>query len=294
MSLTELFCHVDDFWQKFEPNWREEQLMSGQQQRERKGQLCESEVMTILIHFHQARYRDFKTYYVHYVQQYLHPEFPRLVSYNRLVQLIPRVVIPLCAYLRYCYGTCSGISFIDSTALAVCHNRRIHQHAVFDGVAARGRTSVDWFFGFKLHLIVNDQGEVLACRVAAGNVDDRQPVPDLVQRFFGKLFGDKGYVSQPLTDQLRQQGVQLITKVRSNMKNRLMDMTDKWLLRQRSILETIVDQLKNISQIEHTRHRSLTSFMANLLCGLIAYCHQPKKPALHFVSDSHLILLIQN
>jgi transposase len=268
--------------------------MRGQQQRERKGQLCESEIMTILIHFHQARYRDFKTYYVHYVQQYLQREFPKLVSYNRFVQLVPRIVIPLCAYLRHCYGSCSGISFIDSTALAVCHNRRIHQHQVFDGIAARGRTSVDWFFGFKLHLIVNDRGEVLACRMTAGNVDDRQPVPDLVQRLFGKLFGDKGYLSQPLADQLRHQGIQLITKVRSNMKNRLMDMTDKWLLRQRSILETIVDQLKNISQIEHTRHRSLTSFMANLLCGLIAYCHQPKKPALHFVSDTQLVLLIQN
>lgn len=294
MSLTELFCDVDDFWQKFEPDWREERLMSGQQPRERKGQLCESEIMTILIHFHQARYRDFKSYYTQYVQQYLQPEFPKLVSYNRFVQLMPRVVIPLCAYLRHCYGDCSGISFIDSTALAVCHNRRIYQHQVFDGVAARGRTSVDWFFGFKLHLIVNDRGEILACRMTAGNVDDRQPVPELVQRLFGKLFGDKGYLSQPLADQLRQQGVQLITKVRSNMKNRLMDMTDKWLLRQRSILETIVDQLKNISQIEHTRHRSLTSFMANLLCGLIAYSHQPKKPSLQFVSDTPLFLLIQN
>ncbi len=294
MSLTELFCHVDDFWQAFEPGWSQEQLVSEQRQRQRSGQLCESEIMTILIHFHQARYRDFKTFYTQHVQQYLQPEFPHLVSYNRFIQLIPRVVIPLCAYLRQCYGQCSGISFIDSTALAVCHNRRIHQHTVFKGVAARGRTSVDWFFGFKLHLVVNDRGEVLACRVTVGNVDDRQPVPDLVQRLSGKLFGDKGYLSQPLVDQLLQQGVHLITKVRSNMKNRLMDMTDKWLLRQRSILETIVDQLKNISQIEHTRHRSLTSFMANLVCGLIAYCHQPKKPSLQFVSDTQLILLIQN
>jgi hypothetical protein len=111
--------------------------------------------------------------------------------------------------------------------------------------------------------------------LTAGNTDDRKPVPRMVKRLFGKLFGDKGYLSHALFEQLWDQGVQLITHLKSNMKNRLMDLTDKLLLRHRSILETITDQLKNISQIEHTRHRSLTSFMSNLLCGLIAYCHQP-------------------
>jgi len=294
MSLTELFCHVDDFWQGFEPHWTQEQLGNGSRQRRRNSQLCESEMMTILIHFHQARFRDFKTYYTQYVQQHLRREFPKLVSYARFVQLLPRVVVPLCAYLHSCYGRCSGVRFIDSTALRVCHNRRIHQHRVFDGIAARGRTSVDWFFGLKLHVVVNERGQLLACRVTPGNVDDRQPVPALTQRVFGKLFGDKGYLSQPLFDQLWQRGIQLVTKLRSNMKNRLMLMADKLFLRQRSILETIIDQLKNISQIEHSRHRSFISFMVNVVCGLIAYCHQPKKPSLHFVGELSLALLIPN
>jgi hypothetical protein len=244
MTLTDLFCHVDDFWQSFSPYWEQEQLMSGEKRRRRRGQLCCSEVMTILIHFHQARYRDFKTYYTEYVEKHLQGEFPQLVSYNRFVQLMPSVLVPLCAYLQHCYGRCSGISFIDSTALAVCHNGRISQHRVFEGVATRGKTSVDWFFGFKLHIVVNDQGQLLACRVTLANTDDRQPVPALAQRLFGTLFGDKGYLSAPLTQQLRQQGVHLITKLRSNMKNRLMLMTDKLLLRQRSIIETIVHQLR--------------------------------------------------
>jgi hypothetical protein len=196
------------------------------------------------------------------------------------VELTPAVLVPLCAYLQSCYGPCTGISFIDSTPVTVCHNRRIGQHRVFAHVARRGKNSVDWFYGFKLHLVVNDRGELLACGLTAGNVDDRKPVPKLVQRLWGKLFGDRGYLSQPLTQQLRQRGITLITKLKANMKNRLIWLSDKLLLRKRSILETITDQLKNISQIEHSPHRSLANFMVNLVAGLVAYCHQPKKPGL--------------
>ena len=291
-SLTELFCHVDDFWQAFEPLWREQQISDGKQ-RERERALYPSEIMTILIHFHQARYRDFKTYYTQFVERFLHREFPKLVSYTRFIQLMPEYVVPLSAYLHNCFGRCTGISFIDSTPLAVCDNRRIHQHRVFTETARRGKTSMGWFYGFKLHTIVTERGELLACRLTAGNVDDRQPVTDLTERVFGKLIGDKGYLSQALFEQLWAQGVQLITKLRSNMKNRLMDLTDKLLLRKRALVETIYDQLKNISQIEHTRHRSFRNFAVHLLCGLIAYCHQPKKPSLH-LSNTDLQVLIQN
>ena len=279
MSLLELFCDIDDFWQDFAPNWQQLLLENGHQ-RQRAGRMSMSEMMTIVVHFHQQRYRDFKTYYTEYVAVHLRREFPQQVSYSRFIQLLPRILVALCAYLRHCYGRCSGIGFIDSTALAVCHNRRINQHRVFDGVAQRGRTSVDWFFGFKLHLVVNDRGELLSCCVTAGNVDDRRPVPRLVRQLWGKLFGDKGYLSKPLADQLMEdQALEFITKVRSNMKPSVTAAFDRFLLRKRAIVESIYDQLKNISQIEHTRHRSLVGFMINVLGGLIAYCHQPKKPA---------------
>lgn len=293
-SVTELFCHIDDFWLEFEPQWTATQLNSGLQQRRRKGQLCASEIMTILVYFHQLRFRDFKSYYTHYVQPHLADAFPHLVSYNRFIQLVPRVIVPLGAYLQSCYGACSGITFIDSTPLAVCHKRRIRNHRVFAGIAARGRNSVDWFFGFKLHLIVNDRGELLGCRLTPGNTDDRKPVPSLTADLLGKLFADKGYISQALFDELYQRGLQLITAIRSNMHNRLLPFADKLLLRKRCILESINDQLKNISQIEHTRHRSLTGFAANLLAGLIAYCHQPRKPSLHRNDYPFLDSLIQN
>jgi hypothetical protein len=284
MSLLELFCNIDDFWQGFEASWHQTLLTSGKQ-RFRECHMKMSEMMTIVIHFHQKRFRDFKTYYTEYVAVHLQAEFPKLVSYNRFIQLMPRILLALCAYLRTCYGKCTGIAFVDSTSLAVCHNRRIGQHRVFENLAQRGRTSVGWFFGFKLHLIVNDRGEVLSCRVTPGNTDDRQPVPHLVDRLFGKLFGDKGYLSQKLTRQLLEEhALRLITKARKNMQHRLLEEADKFFLRKRAIVESVYDQLKNISQIEHTRHRSLVGFMLNLVAGLIAYSHKPKKPSLNLQS----------
>jgi hypothetical protein len=237
--------------------------------------------MTILIHFHQSHYRTFKAYYTEYVQVHLTSEFPRLVSYTRFVALIPRMMIPMLAYLQSRYGACTGISFIDSTSLAVCHPKRISRHRVFAADAKRGKTSMGWFYGFKLHLAVNDRGELLACCLTPGHVDDRKPVPRMVKRLRGKLFGDRGYISTSLTELLFEQGLHLITRLRKNMKNRIMHLSDKLLLRKRSIIESIIDQLKNISQIEHSRHRSPAHFVVHLIAGLIAYTHQDKKPGLH-------------
>jgi hypothetical protein len=287
MSLLELFCDVDDFWLRLAPQWKAIRLKACKR-RERAGQLCPSEVMTILIHFHQSHYRTFKAYYTEYVQVHLTSEFPHLISYNRFVALIPTMMVPLLAYLQSRYGACTGISFIDSTALEVCHPKRISGHRVFAADAKRGKTSMGWFYGFKLHLAVNDQGDLLACCLTPGNIDDRKPVPGMVKRLRGKLIGDRGYISAPLTELLFEQGLHLITRLRKNMKNRLMHLSDKLLLRKRAIIESITEGLKNISQIEHSRHRSPTNFVVHLIAGLIAYSHQDKKPGLHL--DEHALL----
>jgi hypothetical protein len=239
--------------------------------------------MTILIHFHQSHYRNFKAYYCEHVLPHLRAEFPGLVSYTRFIDFMPSSLIPLCIYLQTnCFGDCSGVSFIDSTSLDVCLNQRIASHKVFAGLAGRGKPSTGWFFGFKLHLVINDRGELLNVLLTPGNVDDRKPVPRLVRKLFGKIFGDKGYISKELYEQLLQIfGVQLVTKLRSNSKNHLpMTLSDRLLLRKRAIVESVIDQLKNISQIEHSRHRSVGNFLVNLLCGLIAYPRQPKKPSI--------------
>jgi hypothetical protein len=255
-------------------------LSDGTQQRRRAGQLCDSEALTIMIHFHQSQYRTFKAYYQQHVQVYLQAEFPHLISYGRFVQRMPRLLGWLCVYLFSRFGTCSGISFVDATFIAVCDNRRIYQHKVFKGIAARGKGSTGWCFGFKLHLVVSDTGQLLAVYLTPANRHELKALPQLVKRLFGKLFGDRAYLSQSMFTHLMDQGIQLITKLKSNMKNKLMVMTDKLLLRKRSIIETINDQLKNISQIEHSRHRSPINFLVNLVSGLIAYTHQPNKPSL--------------
>jgi hypothetical protein len=279
MDWTVLFCGVDDFCQRFEPQWKTRLIEAGQRRRKRKGTLVLSEIITILIAFHASHFRTFKHYYLHLLREH-RGDFPNLVSYSRFVELIPTALVPLCVYLRTRKGQSTGIAFVDSTSLAVCKNKRISRHRVFAGLAQIGKTTMGWFYGFKLHLIINERGELLNVRLTAGNVDDRVPVPKLVENVCGKLFGDKGYISRALFSELWGQGVQLITQIRQNMHNRLLPLIDKILLRKRSLIETVHDQLKNIAQIEHSRHRSAVNFLVHLVAGLVSYTHQPKKPSL--------------
>ena len=136
-----------------------------------------------------------------------------MLSYERFVALQAYLLIPLGVYLNTRKGRVTGISFIDSTSLIVCHNRRIHSNCVFKELAKRGKNSIGWFFGFKLHVIINDEGELLAFKLTPANTDNRTPVPEMTCGIWGKLFGDKGYISQPLFDLLFEQGLQLMTKL---------------------------------------------------------------------------------
>lgn len=285
MDILRLFFDCDEFCRVFEPPLRALLLNDGKRHRHRESTLSTSEVMTIVILFQASGFRNLKTYYTQYVCVHMRREFPNLVSYERFVELQSQTALPLTAFLQMRFGRCTGISFVDATSIAICHNRRIESNKVFRGLAQRGKTSVGWFYGFKVHLVINDSGELLGVMITSGNVDDRKPIPAMTKKLFGKLFGDRGYVSQKLFDELYERGLQLITKLRKNMKNKLMPMVDKLLLRKRSLIETINDQLKNICQIEHTRHRSKINFLVNLLAALIAYTYQEKKPSLNLHPD---------
>jgi len=281
MDLTTLFCDVDDFFKIHSFNQQTSELSEqGKQRRNRQKSLSPSEIMTIVIYFHASGYRNFKAFYLNQVCPHLHPFFPKLLSYNRFVEIIPTVLLPLCSYLTSRLDEPTGISYIDSTKIAVCGNKRISRNKVFYNLGKIGKTTMGWFFGFKLHLITNENGGLIAVKITTGNVDDRAPVLKRADKIKGKLFGDKGYISKKLFEKLFSKGLQLITTVKKNMKNKLLPFVDKLLLRKRSIIETINDQLKNISQIEHTRHRSVSNFMVNLLCGLISYTFQEKKPTI--------------
>lgn len=290
-TLVTLFCIVDEFCKEFYPEWEKILMTQGLKKRCRPSQIAPSEIMTIFIYFHILRFRDFKTYYTRYVTPHLKEYFPFLPSYSHMVNLLKSVLVPLCALLQTLCGEKTGIYFIDSTILKACHIKREKQHRVFNGIAKKAKSTIGWFFGFKLHLVINDKGELMAVKLTAANVDDRKPVPNLVKHLVGKLFGDKGYLSQELFEKLFENGLQLVTRLKKNMKNKLMPVIDKILLRKRSLIETVNDQLKNISQIEHTRHRSIWNFMVNILGALVAYCLQPKKPSLNLSTQEKNTML---
>jgi len=292
MELVALFYLIDEFCQEFEPKWRAQRVASGLAQRNKPCRMSLSEILTIIVHFHQSHHRNFKHYYLDYVCTQLRDDFPRLVSYTRFLELMSEVTTPMVALLVSLLGSPSTANYIDSTKLVVCHNRRIRRHKVFRGIAARGKSSMGWFYGFKLHLIVNEKGELVSFYITPGNVPDNniETVAKLAKRMHGKLFGDRGYISKDLFAVLWGQGTHLITGIKKNMRNRLLPLMDKLMLRGRGIIETINDQLKNIQQIEHTRHRSPVNFGVNLISGLVAYQLQPKKPSLDFSKTEHRLL----
>lgn len=290
MSLLSLFVDVDDFCQEYQTYMAHFQLEATISRPGPKCRLTLSEVMTIIVYFHQSSYRNFKAYYPKHVQKHLQAEFPNLVSYNRFVELKREALYPLCLYLRSRMGRPTGIAFIDSTPLAVCTNKRIPRHKVFAESAGRGKSSVGWFYGFKLHLIINERGELLTFYLTPGNVDDRKPVPHMTRHLWGKLFADKGYISKDLFKELFERGLHLVTPIRKKMHNRLMPVVDKLMLRKRALIETVNDQLKNISQIDHTRHRCFNNFLVNVVAGLIAYTFQSKKPSLNLSTEETALL----
>jgi hypothetical protein len=289
-KIIEIFVPADDFCIAFAEHikhFRLENAPAGH--RNRKASLTDSEIISILIFFHYGSFSNFKHYYNHYVKEHLRDCFPGLVSYNRFIELQQRVAVPMMLFLKMnCLGKSRGINFVDSTHIKVCHNRRIHQHKVFKNVAERGFCSIGWFYGFKLHLIINDRGEILSFYLTKGNVDDRniKVMQSLTEDIFGKLFGDKGYISKALSDLLFADGIQLITKVKKNMKSQSLTATDKILLRKRAIIESVNDEIKNICQLQHTRHRSINGFLFNIMSVLAAYSFFPKKPSLNIQMEA--------
>ena len=285
-KITEIYCKADDFCKIFQEYIRRKGLNPQKQTRKyhRESTMSDAEVMTILIAFHLSGHRCLKHFYLYYVKKHMAHLFPKTVSYNRFVELERVVALPLLLFLmKGLMGKCTGISIIDSTPLRVCLNQRIAIHRVFKGIAQRGHCSMGWFYGFKLHLICNEKGELLNFMLTPGNVDDREPLNNkhFIKEIFGKLVGDKGYISQTLFDKLFVDGIQLVTKFKKNMRGCLMTIGDKLLIRKRALIETINDELKNIAQIEHSRHRSLANFIMNLLSALAAYCFFPKKPMIN-------------
>ena len=281
-KLTEIFCIVDELCKDFQKQTAD--FLIGNKPK-RPPKMSSSEVITIALLFHLSGFRTFKHFYIFYVQQHMRKEFPQTVSYNRFVDLMQSCLMQMAIFAKTCcLGTCTGISFVDSTPIRICKNKRITRNKVFAGLAETGKSTMGWFHGFKLHIVINDKGEILSFCITQANVDDREPLKNesFLKAVFGKLYADKGYISQKLRELIFVDGIHLITSIRNNMKNSLMSISDKILLRKRSVIETVNDELKNICQVEHSRHRSFCNFITNLLAGIMAYSFLPKKPTIKY------------
>ena len=286
LKLVQLFCEIDDFTCVYEQKLAHHLLPAtvGSRHSVNKPVISLSEMMTLEIVYHLSGCKCFEYFYRQEVLHgSLHAYFPAAPSYNRFVELKPRMLAALICYL-HCLrlGRLIGLYYADSTALKVCHNRRIHQHRVFSGSAKTGQCSVGWFYGFKLFLVVNGLGEMVQAFVTPGNVSDgaTATLKRLFKGLTGFAFADKGFVNSKAFPILFEQGLKLITSIRSNMKNKLVILHEKMLLKKRGMIESVIDILKSVCNIEHSRHRSALNMIVNTYAALCAYSTLQRKPSI--------------
>lgn len=293
--ITEIFCDIDDFCKHYLKQRSVYLLPNPDRKRDRKSKMSMSEIMTIIVLFQMSHYRTFKDFYQNCVLGDMKSYFPKVLSYERFVAIKASAMVLLSAYLFSKAGRHTGLYYLDSTTLSVCHNKRIYRHKVFRGIAQRGKTTMDWFFGFKLHLVINQLGEIVSFCVTKGNRDDRCVVEQLTKNLTGLAAADKGYINKNLAERLEKRELRLITKVRKNMKKKMLSAFETFFLNQRNIIETMIDQLKALYHIQHTRHRSPFNFLVNILGALIAYAWKPNKVGVksnYLLSENYA--LIQN
>jgi hypothetical protein len=293
-DIIELYSFVDDFC-KIYSEYEKQKLLPSLKQRQKAGNMALSEQLTIMIMYHTSYAKNFKYFYKSYIE-YLHKDdFPNAVSYNRFVELMPKLFMPLNILLHMLLGEQTGTYFIDATTIKACHNKRRYRNKTFNGFAKQGKSSMGFFYGFKLHLIINEKGEIIALKLTQGNVDDRAPVPGLTKNLTGSIYADKGYIKQNLFVNLYERGLKMIHGIKKNMPNKLMDLKEKIILRKRNLIETVFDYLKNKMNLEHTRHRSPINAFVHIASTLISYCFKKTKPSIKFDFDPTIQLnLIPN
>ena len=232
-GFTELFYFCDEFVTGFSKELRKRQVGPCVP----KSKMSTSEVMTILISFHLSGYHDLKHFF-DFVRRYHLQDFPCILSYSRFVELIPHTAIYLFSMMNILKGeSLSGIAFIDATSIAACKNKRIYSNKVFKNLAKRGKTTMGWFYGFKLHLAINEVGQIIDFSFGTGNENDRKYAKNILKNFSGTAYGDKGYISKKLFKELFSVGVKLVTSIRSNMKPQIMSIKESIELGKRSLVE---------------------------------------------------------
>ena len=283
-KLVEIFIECDDFINGIEDFLDQQGLPGDQDMRsKRPRQMSKSEMMTIVIYYHMSGFKCFKWYYNIIIRKVFKSYFPDTFSYSRFIQLMGELNLYLAFFMSACRLSVSTKgNYIDSTKLVVCHNRRIKKHQVHRKFAKRGKSSTGWFFGFKLHLIINHLGEIVLFKLTPGNVADNNHhlLESIAEKLHCFLFGDKGYISR-IAASLKMKGLNLITKLRSNMKReQILTPEHKYYMKHRGLIESVFDILKSVLDLEHSRNRSTKNYFVNVLAALIAYTFLEQRPSI--------------
>ena len=277
--ITELFVFIDDFIKLYTEQKLKLQISQGEKLRKptRTTEMPISEILTIYLAFYGSCFAHFKAFYG-YMQMHHRSAFPKMVTYERFTALIERIFEPMVYLLNCILDNTSDIAYIDSTPIRVCGNKRTSMHKVFEKLAKLGKSSMGWFFGFKLHLVIDLSGNLMAITLTPANQNDRRPVEMLLKNFKGTVCGDKGYISKELAQRLAEKGIKLVTGIKKGMENKLMEIKDKLLLKKRSLIESVIGKLKRCFSLEHSRHRSVKNFCCHIIAALIVYQLAGNKP----------------
>jgi len=286
--IITVYYLVDNFCKIYE-EWIEHRLLSTNQQRHRIGKLSLAELMTIVIYFYLSPCKDFKNYYLYYLP-HKYKSYFNLPCYSRIVQLWPRLILPLSIILQLLRGEDTGTYFIDSTKLSICHAKRTSSNRVFGKIAKVGMSSYGWCMGFKLHLIINNKAEIIAIKITKANRADLSVLESITQKITGKIFGDKAYICKELWFKLYSRNLRMITNIRKDMKNYLLELEDKAMLRKRSLIESVFNILKNRMNLEHTRHRSPVNFLVHILACVTSYAITKSHIQLDSLAPQQLLL----
>ncbi len=290
IDLTELYVEIDDFCNKFIESLNAKQIGTGKPITVDTPGLSLSEILTILIYYHFSKFDCIKHYYLIKSISGFKEYFPKMPSYNRFIERIPEVAMLAVIYLQYKQTKFEGMGYIDATPIKVCHNKRIHSHKVFKFVANIGKSSMGWFYGFKLHIICDFNGNIIKCKMTEGSANDLKIGAKMMKDLRGKIYADKGYIGKKEFLQLLDNGLILITGIKKNMKNRVLEVWDKILLKKRSLIESMYNIMKNTLHLDHSRHRSVVNAGIYYVTTLIAYCWKPTKPKIKFTKQETQLL----
>ena len=275
ISTLKILKAVSKFYNQNKPLFQQHFLSRKKRYKSSSYDMCV--IVTILIAYQFSGYKTFKLFYVKEFRR-LNRCLKTIPSYSWFLRLQKSSLFLLLTFLQSQKGVKTGVYYIDSTPIKVCHNRRIHNHKVMDGIASRGHHSMGWFYGFKLHLVVNNNGEIINVYFSRGNKNDIIGLDKMTKDLNGKLFGDKGYISDKHKQELKKRKLKLVTKVRKNMKPQRLTKIEKALLKRRGIVETVIEQLKRTFCIENQRVRSFYGLCVLIASAIIAYNFKPNKP----------------